>query len=133
MAIQTKFLPRLGNDPQSGPIVFTTNGSQNSNVLFTIDYPLGLLNSFLLQNAGRLNLNGTYNYVDINEEKPYYTNGEDGYYYVIWISNRWDIYDFSLGSDAIYFSNENTNYPWQVTSWTASNSIYNPAPNITIL
>lgn len=133
MPNETKFLPRLGNDPQSGPIVFTKNGNQSSDFIFRIDYPIGLLNSFLMQNAGRIGLNGIYNYVDINDEKPYYTKGEEGYYYVIWINNRWDIYDFSLTSDPIYFSNENTNYPWQVTSWSVSNSIDNPPPNITIL
>lgn len=133
MAIQTKFLPRLENDPQSGPIVFTTDGNQTSNFQFTIDYLPGLLNSFLLQNAGRLNLNGIYNYVAVNEEKPYYTKGEEGYYYVIWISDRWDIYDFSFSPTAIYYSNENTNYPWQVNSWSLSDSLYSPAPNITIL
>ena len=133
MAIQTKFLPRLGNDPQSGPIIFTTDGNQTSDFTFTIDYPEGLLNSFLLQNAGRTALNGIFNWVSINNQKPYYIKGEESFYYVIWINGRWEIYDFSLTSDAIYFSNEDTNYPWQVTSWSVNNPSHNPPPIITIL
>lgn len=130
MATQTKFLPRLENDPQTGPITFATDENQDKKIIFGIEFPIGLLNSLIVQNAGRLEMNGIYNYVDENDEKPYYTKGEEGFYYIIWINNRWDIYDFSLTSDAIYFSNEDTNYPWQVLSWTSSSVIYNPSPII---
>ena len=133
MSNQTKFLKRLENDPQSGSIVFSTDENQDSNIIFEKDYPLGLLNSLLVQNAGKQELNGTYNYVDINDLKPFYTKGSEGYYYIIWINNRWEIYDFSFNPIAIYFSEEDTNYPWQVNSWTVVNVIHNPPPNITIL
>lgn len=131
MLIETKFLPRLLNDPQSGPIFFTTGQNQNNNIVFVTE--IGLTNSIFLQNAGKLELNGEYTFAGINEQKPFYTKGSEGYYYIIWINNRWDIYDFDQNSSAIYFSNENIYYPWQVMSWTASNSIYNPVPNITKL
>ena len=126
-------MKRLENDPQSGSIVFSTDENQDSNIIFE-KYPLGLLNSLLVQNAGKQELNGTYNYVDINNLKPFYTKGTEGYYYIIWINNRWDIYDFSFNSsDPLYFSIEDTNYPWQVNSWTVVNINNSPPPSITIL
>ncbi len=127
----TQFLPRLGNDPQSGPILFTTDQNQNSNITFGIE--AGLTNSVSIQNAGLTSLNGEYNYIDINDLKPYYAKGSEGYYYIIWINNRWDIYDFSQTSEAIYYSNENVPYPWLVLLWTSSDIQYNPTPNITKL
>jgi hypothetical protein len=131
MFIQTTFLLRLFNDPQSGSILFTTNGTQNSKIVFTIDP--GLLDSVLVQNAAQTSLDGQYNYITLLEGKPYYTKGSEGYYYIIWINNRWNIFDFSEESDAIYYSNEDVFYPWLVSTWTSLSPQYNPPPTVTRL
>jgi hypothetical protein len=124
------FLPRSFGSTESGPQTFAGTNVINTTFFFTkeIEQP-GLLNSALVVNAGQVNLNGVFNYVTIFEGKPYYNKGGDSSLFIVWFNNQWQIYDFNENTiDPIYFSNQNVLYPWNVSNWTAFNTIYNPTP-----
>jgi hypothetical protein len=130
------FLSREIGSIETGPQTFAKEGVQNTSFIFTkapsilLDPP-GLLNSTSISNAGLNSINGIYVYVTEFEGKPYYVNEFDSNKFIIWFENNWEIYNFSVGSFPIYFSNENVLYPWAVTNWSTSNSVYNPLPIVT--
>ena len=131
------FLSRELGSIETGPQTFAGTSVLGTTFLFTKEPvilpedPLGLLNSVLVQNAGRAILNGTYDYVTLFEEKPYYVKGGNPDYFIIYFQGQWEIYDYSISINPIYFSAENVRYPWNVTSWSVSNIIYNPVPSVT--
>jgi hypothetical protein len=131
------FLAREIGSIETGPQTFAYTNVVNTTFLFTKEFtilpedPAGLLNSVLVQNAGRTILNGTFNYVTLFEEKPYYNKDGDPNYFIIFFENQWQIYDYSVSFEPVYFSNENVRYPWHVINWSAANSIYNPVPLVT--
>lgn len=130
------FLSRDTGSLETGPQTFA--GTTVSNTTFNFNsYPSlldnipGLLNSVLVQNAG-LNLsNGTYNYVTLYDNKPYYVNDINADLFIIWFQNKWEIYNFVENVLPIYFSNEDVLYPWNVSNWSVLNTIYNPTPTVT--
>jgi hypothetical protein len=133
--MSTYFLPREVGSFESGSQIFTRINTQNTAFTFTKETvldPIGLLNSVLLQNAGVNDLNGTFDYVTLFEEKPYYVKGGDPDYFIIFFENKWEIYNFKiLNGLPVYYSDQNVLYPWNVTSWISSNIIYNPVPTVT--
>jgi hypothetical protein len=129
------FLFEPGNN-KIGPQIFTKLGVLNSSFIFTKPFsqtqdPQGLLNSVLVQNAGLSNLNGVFNYTTVFQGKPYYNKDEDGNLFILWYEDQWEIYDFSIDFNPIYWSYEDVLYPWHVTVWQTSNPIYNPVPTVT--
>jgi hypothetical protein len=130
------FLPREQGSTIVGPQVFRRVVAPNSPFIFRRDPVLedvpGLFNSARIQNAGWNNLNGIFIYTFLFNDKPYYNKDGNSNWFIIWFNNQWQVYDFSENSvDPIYFSNQDVLYPWNVTNWTAVNSIYNPTPTVT--
>jgi hypothetical protein len=129
------FLPREIGSVETGPQLFAGTIVPNTTFIFTTspeipDAP-GLTNSVLIQNAGRNSLNGIFDYSFELEGKPYYNKNGISNLFIVWFENEWGIYDFTISGDPIYYSSENVLYPWNVTNWLASNSIYNPIPSVT--
>jgi hypothetical protein len=82
-------------------------------------------------NGGWSNSNGDYNFVADFNNKPYYEKGSLGLYFILY-DNGWGVYDFSEESSPIYYSNSNTDYPWEATNWQINQdyiSIASPVPN----
>ena len=130
------FLPREPGSIETGPQTFAGTDVLNTTFLFTTEPPIivdppGLLNSVFLQNAGLSSLNGIYVYVTEFNGKPYYVNQFNSNLFILWFENNWEIYNFTINTLPIYFSPQDVLYPWVVTNWTVSNSIYNPAPTVT--
>lgn len=126
------FLPREVGSIETGPQTFRRTNVPNTTFIFTKkpEDPLGLLSSVIVQNAGRTTLNGTFDYVTLFEEKPYYIKNGDPDFFIIYFENQWEIYDYVLSISPIYFSAENVRYPWNVVNWSVSNPIYNPVPSV---
>jgi hypothetical protein len=131
------FLPREQGSIETGPQIFTRTGIQNTRFLFTREPSSSsssgpiLLNSILVSNAGEINVRGTYNFVTTLNEKPYYTKGSEGIFFVIYLDNQWNIFNFNLSSNPIYSSTQNVLYPWLVTTWNSSSPSYLPLPVVT--
>ena len=129
------FLSREIGSIETGPQTFAGTDVLNTSFIFSstpvIPEEPGLLNSVLIQNAGRNTLNGLFVYITEFEGKPYYVKDSNPDWFIIWFQGRWEIYDFNLSAFPIYFSTQNVPYPWSVTSWSISNSIYSPAPTVT--
>lgn len=138
------FLPREIGSIETGPQTFAGTNVLNTTFNF-IKKPLeiegpGLLNSVLVQGAGLNTLNGIFTYTLLFNNKPYYNKDGNSDWFILWFQdywaiNYWGIYDFSINSiEPIYFSFENTLYPWNVTTWTAYSDPlflpYNPVPNV---
>jgi len=79
------------------------------------------LSSVIIEDSWFENCNGIYNYNTIYNEKPtYYStgtlNGLKVNNIIKWYKNRWNVYyDYAI---LIYYSHENTFYPWNVTRWS---------------
>jgi hypothetical protein len=130
------FLSREIGSIETGPQTFAGTDVPNTTFIFRAPFtipqdPPGLLNSVLIQNAGRNELNGIFVYVTEFNNKPYYVNNNNSNLFILWFNDRWEIYDFSIDNLPIYFSSENVLYPWVVTNWSISNSIYIPVPTVT--
>ena len=128
------FLSREVGSIETGPQTFAGTDVLGTTFIFTKEVPpdpLGLLNSVLVQNAGRSNLNGTFVYITEFNGKPYYNKDSNPDWFIIWFENQWQIYDFFINPLPLYFSSENVLYPWNVTNWSILDSIYNPAPTVT--
>lgn len=133
------FFPREQGSIETGPQIFSRIGTQNTAFIFTKE-PVSsssssglLLNSALVSDAGVINIRGTYNFVTTLNDKPYYTKGLDGNYFIIFLDNQWNILDFTISSDPIYFSTQNVLYPWLVTTWVSASPSYLPLPTVTIV
>jgi hypothetical protein len=129
------FLSREIGSIETGPQTFTRTDVLDTTFYFTKfilspDEP-GLLNSVLIQNAGRNTLNGTFTYTTEFQGKPYYNKDGNANLFIVYFNGGWGIYDFSLTSEPIYFGAQDVLYPWAVTSWSVLNPVYNPAPNVT--
>jgi hypothetical protein len=130
------FLSREVGSIETGPQTFAGTDVVNTTFLFTKEQviivdPIGLLNSVSVQNAGRNILNGTYDYVTLFEEKPYYVKGGNPDYFIIYFEGQWEIYDYGISFNPIYFSAENVRYPWNVINWSVQSPTYNPIPTVT--
>lgn len=129
------FLPREIGSIETGPQTFAGTNVLGTTFLFIkepepIDPP-GLLNSVLIQNGGWGNLNGVFSYTFLFDNKPYYNKDGNSNWFILWFNNQWQIYDFATNTiDPIYFSSQNTLYPWQVTVWQSLPG-YTPAPSAT--
>lgn len=129
------FLSREVGSIETGPQTFAGTYVLNTSFIFS-SYPAlpedpGLLNSVLVQNAGRANLNGIYNYITLFENKPYYIKDSNPDWFIIWFENKWEIYDYLLTPFPLYYSSENVLYPWNVINWSVLDPIYNPTPSVT--
>jgi len=129
------FLPRESGSIETGPQTFAGTNVLNTTFLFRKEPPPsdppGLLNSVLVQNGGWSNLNGTFVYTTLFDNKPYYNKDGNGDWFIVWFNNQWNIYDFSEDAvDPIYFSSENTNYPWSSNNWQVQPG-YGPTPTVT--
>jgi Zn-dependent M28 family amino/carboxypeptidase len=132
--MDTLFLPREPGSIETGPQTFLRIDAPNSVFIFTSDPALqdgpGLLNSVQVINGGWNNLNGVFNYTTEFEGKPYYNKDGNSNLFIVWFNNQWQIYDFGENSiDPIYFSNQDTLYPWQVTVWQQLPG-YAPLPTV---
>jgi hypothetical protein len=128
------FLSREVGSIETGPQTFAGTDVLGTTFIFRqepFSDPPGLLNSVLVQNAGYEILNGTFVYAAPFEDKQYYIKDENPDLFIIWFSNRWEIYNFGFSASSIYFSSEDVLYPWNVTNWSVFNSIYNPPPTVT--
>jgi hypothetical protein len=123
------FLPREVGSIETGPQIFAGTDVPNTtfNFVLIVDVP-GLLNSVIVQNGGYSQLNGIFNYTTEYNGKPYYNKDGYAYWFIVWIDNKWNIYDFETSIDPIYYSTQDVPYPWNVTIWTAFNPAYNPVP-----
>jgi hypothetical protein len=129
------FLSREIGSIETGPQTFAGTNVLGTTFNFNPYPPTpegpGLLNSVLVQNAGRNTLNGTYVYITEFNDKPYYIKDSNPDWFIIWFQNRWEIYDYEINFQPIYFSSENVLYPWNVTNWSVLDPIYNPLPTVT--
>lgn len=130
------FLPRDIGSTETGPQVFAGTEVLNTTFIFRKDPGIqdspGLLNSVLVQNAGRNTLNGTFTYTTEFDGKPYYNKDGNSNLFIFWFLNKWMIVDFGENAfDPIYSSSENVLYPWNVENWSVLSPIYNPAPVVT--
>jgi hypothetical protein len=141
------FLSRESDSTETGPQIFTKNdGAEPVDFIFASLGSLfdssssssssssegpGLLNSVLVENGGYSLLNGIFTYNSEFNNKPYYNKDGAPDWFIIWFNGQWQIYDFSINFEPIYFSSENVLYPWNVTIWQASEPIYNPVPTVT--
>lgn len=126
------FLPREIGSIETGPQTFAGTDVLDTTFYFSkeIDLP-GLLNSVLVSNGGHSPLNGTFIYTTEYDNKPYYNKDGVGEYFIVWFNNQWGIYDFNEDdTDPIYYSNEDTLYPWGVESWQSQLG-YEPIPTVT--
>lgn len=129
------FLPREVGSIETGPQTFAGTDVINTTFVFTKEplppEPPGLLNSISVQNGGYASLNGIFTYTSPFGTKQYYNKDGNPNWFIVWFNDQWQIYDFSVSIDPIYFSSEDVLYPWNVTSWSVSNPIYNPLPTVT--
>jgi hypothetical protein len=130
------FLPRAVGSIETGPQNFVGTDVLNTSFIFTKEPPPpdppGLLNSVLVSNAGLESLNGIFVYLTEFEDKQYYIKEDSNPdLFIVWFNNVWGLYNFAINFEPIYFSFEDVLYPWNVTSWTVLNSIYEPAPIVT--
>jgi hypothetical protein len=129
------FHPREVGSTETGPQLFAGTTVPNTTFYFN-PYPViqdvpGLLNSAIISNAGRVLLNGTYTYAGEFNLKPLYVNPSNPDLFIVFFENQWQVYDYTISFSPIYFSNQNVLYPWNVTLWNSSNSVYNPVPVVT--
>jgi hypothetical protein len=131
--MDTIFLPREVGSIETGPQIFAGTATPNTTIHFNlISEEPGLLNSVQVSNGGWSGLNGTFTYTTLFDGKPYYNKDGNGDLFIVWFNNVWGIYDFSINSiDPIYFSSQNTSYPWNINIWSVLNPIYNPPPIVT--
>ena len=81
----------------------------------------------LVSGAGSSEVNGLYIEAGVSDGKNFY-NLQSGGYVIAWDNPNWVIRNIT--SITLYTSNNNVEFPWQVTSWsTASGSA--PAPSVT--
>lgn len=77
--------------------------------------------SAIIENSWYESSNGIYRYINNYNNKPAYFstgdfNGNSTNNFIRWDKNRWNIYyNYDI---IIYYSTENTFYPWEVTSWS---------------
>ena len=85
--------------------------------------------SVLVSDAGTIAAKGTYTKRGVNNGKPYYNLvGEPDVFdimSVFWSGGAWDITD----EDALYTSDEDVAFPWQVTTWNLINGSA-PVPTV---
>ena len=85
----------------------------------------------LVADAGTGAANGTYTYTGTENGKRYYnlppetSAGRDA---VMWDTTQWAILD--NGGFVLYYSTEDTTYPWEVVTWTEDGGD-SPAPTVT--
>jgi len=87
--------------------------------------------SVLVSGAGSEEVNGTYTLRGESSGKPYYNlSGENDEVENSSISydSEWRIYN--SGGDIEYKSDENVEFPWQITTWTDENGAQ-PVPTVT--
>jgi hypothetical protein len=128
------FLPREVGSIETGPQNFVGTDVLNTTIYFTFQpEELDLINSVVVSNAGLNRVNGVFNYTAEVNNKLYYNKNGDPFLFIAFLENTWGIYDFLENAEtAIYFGgNFENNYPWNVTSWSSLNSIYNPVPTVT--
>lgn len=89
------------------------------------------VDSLVIAGAGTSTANGTVQYDgELNSKPSYvYTVGDDpqveGCYWDVTLTDQWVI-----GTNADYFSTDDVDYPWQVTTWQADNGTL-PVPTVT--
>ncbi len=131
------FLPREVGSIETGPQTFAGTNVLDTTFYFTqfpsssSSSPQQSFSSVLVSNAGEININGTYEFVTFLDDKPYYTKGGEGRFFIIYLEGQWNIYDFNISVDPIYFSSENVTYPWLVNTWISISTIYLPLPIVT--
>jgi hypothetical protein len=131
----TYFLPKQSQDEDFGKPFYFNKLEGAGHIDFTTPLPdsltPGLTNSVLVSSAGSININGTYIYVTELNNRAYYTKGGGGIFFIVYLDNQWNIFDYSISVNAIYFSSEDVLYPWLVNNWQVLNSIYLPLPSVT--
>lgn len=91
--------------------------------------PDGLLSSVLVDGGGWDDTNNLFVYVTQLNNKPQYNYGYQKF--IFYANNQWGIYDLNLDpSGPLYASQEDVQYPWLVSFWTAVNSNYAPFPYV---
>jgi hypothetical protein len=126
------FLAREVGSVETGPQTFAGTTVPDTSIIFAkkIIIP-SLFSSVLVEGAGVLDVNGVYNYITDFEEKPYYTKGETGDYFIVYFENQWNIYDFQITSFPIYYAEEDVPFPWLVSEWFAFENNFEPVPVVT--
>jgi len=126
------FLPREIGSVETGPQTFAGTTVPDTSIIFAkkifVENPFS---SVLVAGGGSSEVNGVYNYVTDFEDKPYYTKGESGDYFIVYFNNQWNIYDFVITSFPIYYAIEDTPFPWLVSAWVSSDILFEPPPVVT--
>ncbi len=96
--------------------------------------PIPAASSVLVSLAGTDAANNTYTARGLNDLKPYYTiqtepDPDNQFFYtIVWDSSLWQIRGF--GGELLYYSADNTDYPWQVITWTSLPPGIDPVPTV---
>lgn len=123
--------PRTSNVISPRNFSSSSSSSSSSNSSSSSVETSGSFSSVFIQNGGWVNLNGVFNYTSEYNGKPYYNRNGFGNLFIFWNNNQWNIYDFNQNPiDPIYFSTDNTLYPWNAQNWSTINNIYLPVPSV---
>lgn len=84
----------------------------------------------VVSGAGTSSSNGTYVKTGFSDGKPIYNFGLNT---IAWSSadSYWYIFDDEVVGDVVYFSFDDTSYPWEATGWNIEIGGASPAPTLT--
>ena len=84
----------------------------------------------VVSGAGTSSSNGTYVKTGFSDGRPVYNVGLNT---IGWSSadSYWYIFDDEVIGDVVYFSFDDTSYPWEATGWNIESGGASPAPTLT--